>query len=63
MKEILRRCLEKLEPGERQVIEARLEGIQPAAIAARAKVDPKRVHKVFFRAKAKLRACVEQAKR
>jgi RNA polymerase sigma-70 factor, ECF subfamily len=59
---ILARCLERLSPDERSVVQARLDGAKPEALAEKAKVKPERIYKLLHQAKAKLTACVEGSK-
>jgi RNA polymerase sigma-70 factor (ECF subfamily) len=57
----LARCLESLKPEERAVVEARLGGVDSEQTAHRLAIPAERVYKLFFNAKAKLKACVERS--
>jgi RNA polymerase sigma-70 factor (ECF subfamily) len=61
LRDVFRRCLERLAPGERQVVEARLAGVSPVAIAEKARVKREKIDKLYSNALKKLRSCAERS--
>jgi RNA polymerase sigma factor (sigma-70 family) len=54
----LRRCLERLDAGSRDLVRARLEGVGYAEIGIQLGIEAAQAHRIFYKAKERLRDCL-----
>jgi RNA polymerase sigma-70 factor, ECF subfamily len=57
--EALGRCLDRLDARSRELVKARLEGVDYSEIGLKLGIDADRAYKIFYKAKERLRDCLK----